>query len=362
MATTSNIESLSNGQLRALLFGPNEHEGFFQATSEYMNDLNTLQSHEITNGTQILTLETNAQNTLTTLTEQQTQQVNQDYQQEAAMQPPSMPSWLSDLVSVFMFLGSCITLDPVLIGVTGTGLVMQASGGQAAMVQAVCGDNEDLKAGFEFGVAATEALIAGGASLIAAGEQVSEEASAQAAQMTWKSFAKSFAKNTLSYSGQTLLQNNFWLDFFQGPCQMGDTAGMIVGMIFGVGFAMGASAFSEENGLTRLFKGKIWAKWGQNAEKYLRWFTLGINIGAAGFEVGASVQNFEIGKAFLNLADFQKNKLAPAESTLAFYQGLAAGWIPVITTTQSNISSLTEFASAENQTFGALANMFKTPG
>lgn len=342
---------MTEAQLRALLFTPKQDGSFFQSTSDYMSTLTQTESQLVTNLSAVLQAETNEQDQLTQLTQEQTDKVNNAYQEQADMQPHSMPSWLSDVLSVFMFLVSVVTLDPVMIGISGSAMVMQVSGLQKQMVDAVSHGDTNIAAAFEFGMGIGEAMAAGGLSAI---RTATEEIPAELANLT---SARRFVKNTLAYSGQTLLQNNFWSDFFQGPCGMDETGAMILGMVVGLGGAVGTSFLSEEGGLAKALKAGF-DKAFKNPEKVLQMYSLLIGLATSGFQVGASVEQIKIGKEYEKLASFEKDVLAPADGQLALFQGIEAAAMMAASSTQDTMSTLLDATADEVQTFRALGAMY----
>jgi len=362
---TQNIEKLTNDQLRALLFNPNDHISFMEATAEYMEKVTEVQAKQMNDVSKTLSAENDIQDSLAALSKAQGDRVNQLYQQEADMQPSSMPSWLQDTLLVFTFLVTCLTLDPVLIGLAGFGMVMQMSGGQNALVKAACGDNKDAAAGFEFGMAMGEALLAGGASSALGGKiatDVAEEAAEQATSRLSRVFSSTTLKNTLAYSGQTLMQNNFWNDFLQGPCKMDEQSAFALGMFLGMGTAIGTSFAAEDTGLAQLFKNKLstlLAKKGMDADSILRWGSLVLNVTQGGFQIGSSAVEIQIGQQYVRLADFHRDVMGPNTAKYSILQDVFGSMSPLISSTQEAMSKIADDATAENQTFSALGNMFR---
>lgn len=363
-----NIEHLSNAGLHQFLFGVHDNQNFIQATAEYMADLSETQSKQITNLSQILTYESQAQGALVDITKKQTEEVNQAYQEQAEMQTSGLPDWVSKyLMPAFNFLLSALTLDPVMIGISGFSMSMQMSGLQQKLIQAVCGDNAGKAAAFEFGLSMGEALVGGLGSAAKATTVVEEEVEEEAMQTgglaseTFSGRLTSSAnlKNVLSYLGQTLMQNNFWMDFFRGPCKMSDTAAMALGMVMGMGFTLGTSACAEENGLAQAFKGRLQARWGDSFEKLLSKMNLGLNLITSGLEVTSSAIAIQNGQVQEELADFTRSVMGPNASKLALYQSLLGEWTPTISLTQETMSQLASSAADQSRTFNSLAEMFR---
>lgn len=370
-----NLTSMSNEQLRQFLLYDDHFDqmSFIQITADYMQKVTETEATSVKDSSQTMTTETQAQNGMTVLTKALNDDVIKEIAEEQAMQASSMPDWLGDVVSGFMFLASIITLNPFIIGMAAVNFAMNFKVNGVSLMtkfEDACGcDSPTSRAEFELGFAAGEAVCCAGASVggdIAAAKTAAEagaeagvEAGANAAK-TLGQRALDFVKYFMTYLFQGLALDNFWQDFFKGPCKMSDENSMILGMFAGMvcGIGSSISAASTEDAITTAFRNKL-ASLSDSTQQLFRYFGAAMNLTGDGFQMASGVLSIEIGEQFKKLADFVRNVMADSMGRLSLAQSLTNGINMMMTQTQQTLGIISDDAVSMNQTFSSYADMFR---
>lgn len=363
MTQKAELSSMTDAQLRAYLFDVNyDQMSFTQATANYMQTLIETEAQSEKTASETMTSETDSQNNITSQTQQSNQNYINELQKEQQMQPSSLPSWLSDVISAFSVLAAVVTLNPVLIGISSAAFMLQVSGLQQKMMQAACGDDPSKQAAFSFGFAMGEALVGGAASAggdVMAAANVTEDA-AEATTQTAGQVAKNFVKYTATYLGQALMLDNFWPEFFQGPCKMSQEDATILGMFMGIGFGVAstAAASASEDAMTSALRNRL-ANLSDPAHTIFRIVMTSLNLMGDGFQIASGVDGIEVSKQFKKLSEFEKDVIAPTMGQMALLQSAASGLNSMITQTENALQAIADDSAANNQTFSSFADMFR---
>ncbi len=368
------LSSMTNEELRNYLFFNSDQKSFIQATSEYIVNLTETEATAVKDASESLRSETNVQNGLVISTKEINDEVTQEIKKEEAEEHKAKRrakrlGILSDVAGGLMVLASVITLNPALIALSTTAFTLQVSGGMNKMTNAVSHD-PNVRAGFEFGFAAGEALACGGAGLagdaqvasqqMAKGGAEAAEVAAQRASITTAQQIGTALNYSKNYLGQSLMLDNFWQDFFQGPCKMSSEDAMILGMVVGVGvgmLSMMASGASED-GLTQMARNKF-NSLSDQGQQLFRKFLLTVNLMGDGAQVGTGVESTEVSTEYKALATFIHDAMAVSMKNFTLTQSLTSETNGMISQTENMLQAVTDDGAVEAQTFSSYGEMFR---
>ncbi len=357
------LSSMTDAQLRAFLFDTHyDQMSFIQATAAYMQKITETEASSEKTAAETMNSETDSQNKVTSLTQKMNDKYVEELEELAEMQPSSVPGWLGDIVSAFTVLAAIVTLNPVMIGISSLAFILQVSGLQKKMMDAACGDDPTKQAAFSFGFAMGEALVGGVASTASDAVAASNaaESGAEAATQTAGQIAKKFVKYTLTYLGEGLMLDNFWPEFFQGPCKMSQEDATICGMFVGIGFGLAstAAAGASEDAMTSALRNRM-SKLSDPAHAIFRTLMTTLTLVGDGFQIGSGVDMLNISAQFKKLADFEKHVISDTMGKMSILQTTSMGLTSLINQTQNVLQVIGDDSVANNQTFSSFADMFR---
>jgi hypothetical protein len=358
-----NLQYQTVAQLREELFAPKDPTSFSEAVEEYMADVTETQVQQTKDMSDSLRYSNNVQNALTKVTEAEAKKVNDAYIEAAAEQPSEEPEWLTITQQVVMGLAAAMSGDIMMAVLMATNAAMQDTGLMKKLTTEAVGNNSMARFGFETGFAIGEAVICAGASGLSedSAPDAEDDAAVEAAANKPTTAAK-FRGQTLVYASQTMMQNNAWVDFLQG-CGASQETAAIVGMLLGMAVAFGASYAAPDSALQDAMKGKMRSALAKcrvtDTESALHKATLLFRMTGNVLQIYSAGLQVQIGEQYEKLAELQRNVIAPATARLALYQGVTNAMTSVTSATEGAIKTIAADATAENQSFSALGNIFK---